>query len=121
MAYTKTNWVNGQTPINATNLNKIENQLEANDNKTVKFADKYFSTTLNTNNGNGIGTGSVTLDISDLNATEIIDVSFNLSSGNVVWQLKSNLSNPASIEVYGYRLSGPSTATVGARARILYR
>ena len=24
MAYEKTNWVNGQTPINATNLNKIE-------------------------------------------------------------------------------------------------
>ena len=24
MAYTKTNWVNGQTPINATNLNHIE-------------------------------------------------------------------------------------------------
>ena len=27
MAYTKTNWVNGQTPINATNLNKIENGI----------------------------------------------------------------------------------------------
>lgn len=31
MAYTKTNWVNGQTPINATNLNKIENGIAAND------------------------------------------------------------------------------------------
>lgn len=29
MAYTKTNWVNGQTPINETNLNKIENELES--------------------------------------------------------------------------------------------
>lgn len=28
MAYTKTNWVNGQTPINADNLNKIENGIE---------------------------------------------------------------------------------------------
>lgn len=31
MAYTKTNWVNGQTPINATNLNKIENGIAEND------------------------------------------------------------------------------------------
>lgn len=30
MAYTKTNWVNGQTPINATNLNKIENGIAEN-------------------------------------------------------------------------------------------
>lgn len=29
MAYSKTNWVNGQTPINETNLNKIENELES--------------------------------------------------------------------------------------------
>ena len=28
MPYTKTNWVNGTTPVNATNLNKIENALE---------------------------------------------------------------------------------------------
>lgn len=32
MAYSKTTWVNGQTPINDTNLNKIENELEALDN-----------------------------------------------------------------------------------------
>lgn len=31
MAYTKTNWVNGKTPINATNLNKIENGIAEND------------------------------------------------------------------------------------------
>ncbi len=29
MAYTKTNWVNGTTPINATNLNHIENGIES--------------------------------------------------------------------------------------------
>ena len=32
MAYTKTNWVDGETPITANNLNKIENQLENNTN-----------------------------------------------------------------------------------------
>lgn len=29
MAYTKTTWVNDETPINADNLNKIENELES--------------------------------------------------------------------------------------------
>lgn len=29
MAYTKTTWVNGQTPINATNLNHIEDGIES--------------------------------------------------------------------------------------------
>lgn len=33
MAYTKTNWVNDTTPINATNLNKIEQGIYDNDDK----------------------------------------------------------------------------------------
>lgn len=36
MEYSKTNWVNGQTPINETNLNKIENELEIVD-KSLKY------------------------------------------------------------------------------------
>ena len=32
MAYTKTTWVNGETPINADNLNNIENGIETNTN-----------------------------------------------------------------------------------------
>lgn len=31
MAYTKTNWVNGTTPLNETNLNKIESGIKNND------------------------------------------------------------------------------------------
>ena len=31
MAYTKTNWQNGVPPVNADNMNKIENELEALD------------------------------------------------------------------------------------------
>ena len=33
MAYTKTNWQNGVTPVNADNMNKIENELEALDQR----------------------------------------------------------------------------------------
>lgn len=35
MSYVKTNWVNGTTPVNADNMNKIEDQLEALDNEKV--------------------------------------------------------------------------------------
>lgn len=35
MAYTKTNWKNGTTPINETNLNKIENELATLDTATT--------------------------------------------------------------------------------------
>lgn len=50
MAYTKTNWTS-TTPINTTNLNKIEEGISAND-------------TANTNNAKNIGT------LSNLNTTE---------------------------------------------------
>lgn len=43
MSYTKTNWVNGETPINATNLNKIENQLEKLTNMIYPVGSIYMS------------------------------------------------------------------------------
>lgn len=110
------------TPINATNLNQMQTNIEnAIDGNEVKYTDIYFSLTPSTANALGIGTGSTTINLSSLNATELIDVSFNYASGNAVFVLKSNLSNPASIEVFGYRLSGTSTSSIGARARILYK
>lgn len=117
------------TPINATNLNQVQTNVENEftvvrgeiDTQKVKYTDIYFTLVPSTANAKGIGTGTITIDLSSLNATELIDVSFNYASGNAVFVLKSNLSNPSSIEVYGYRLSGTSTSTIGARARILYR
>ena len=35
MAYTKTIWTNNQTPLNAENMNKIENQLSILESSTV--------------------------------------------------------------------------------------
>lgn len=45
MAYTKTNWVNNTTPLNATNMNKIEEGIAANDaalntKASVDYVDK---------------------------------------------------------------------------------
>lgn len=44
MSYTKTNWVNGTTPVNDTNMNKIENALENLDTNISKSTDEYSST-----------------------------------------------------------------------------
>lgn len=44
MAYTKTNWVNGTTPLNDKNMNKIENELENLDTNISKSTDEYSST-----------------------------------------------------------------------------
>ena len=52
MAYTPTNWENGETPINADNLNKIEQGLVALDSKfaiqTYEFTLSYASGALGT-------------------------------------------------------------------------
>lgn len=117
------------TPINATNLNLVQTNVENEftvvrgeiDTQKVKYTDIYFTLIPNVANALGIGTNSKVIDLSSLNATELLDVSFNQTSGNAVFVLKSNLSNPSSIEVYGYRLSGKSSSAIGARARILYR
>lgn len=50
MSYTKTNWVNGSTPVNESNLNKIENQLE-------KLSQTTSVTTANTDLDNYIENG----------------------------------------------------------------
>ena len=91
------------TPINATNLNAIQTNVENAINESkIKYADIYFSLIPSTPNAKDIGTGTATINLSSLNATELIDVSFNYASGNAVFVLKSNLSDPTSIEVYGY-------------------
>lgn len=120
---------NTTTPVNSTNLNLVQTNVENEftvvrgeiDTQKVKYVDIYFTLIPNVANALRIGTNSKVIDISSLNATELLDVSFNQASGNAVFVLKSNLENTSSIEVYGYRLSGTSTNAIGARARILYR
>ena len=45
MAYTKTNWVNGQTPINATNLNHIEDGIESVEQEIPEVKNTQTSST----------------------------------------------------------------------------
>lgn len=50
MAYSKTNWVNGQTPINETNLNKIETELKGLDDEKVNKSGDTMTGGLTFNN-----------------------------------------------------------------------
>lgn len=43
MAYIKTNWVDGQTKLNAENLNKIEEGISTNDTAITSLTDKVTS------------------------------------------------------------------------------
>ena len=77
MAYTKTNWQdlpNTTTPINSTNLNKIENELEALDTKT---------TNISYDNGNTNVDGTLSIDdtiIAKLNSVGDTIISANAKS-----------------------------------------
>ena len=65
MAYSKTNWVNGTTPLNDKNMNKIENELEnldTNMNKKANSADVYNKTEIDTK----LDTKANTTDISKI-------------------------------------------------------
>ena len=46
MSYSKTTWQNGVTPINQTNLNKIENELESLDNNKLNKSGDTITGTL---------------------------------------------------------------------------
>lgn len=118
MAYTKTDWKNlpnTTTPINATNLNKIENGIA----DRVKTRDFTLSVTPNTLRGSA-GFGETTLNISSLNASKILAITFYSSSNYMLWGIESNLSTLESLTIYGYRISGTYSNTVSTNIRIIY-
>ena len=87
MAYTKTNWINGVTPISADNLNNIENGIEENENditENVNVINNLKGTVLWTNPKptNEFAAQDVTLNSGDY---EILEIWFRtaLSDGYV--------------------------------------
>lgn len=67
MAYNKTVWVNDSTPaINATNLNNIENGIEALDNTSTSMAGSIATNTTNIDNLQTVATATFTNDKTSL-------------------------------------------------------
>ena len=78
MSYVKTNWVNNTTPLNASNLNKIEDELEILDeNITYSTTEQVVGATeddkpiYRSRIVYSVNTGSTSHDVSSLNIKEI--------------------------------------------------
>lgn len=104
MAYTKTNWVNGTTPINDTNLNHIEQGIYDNDQSIAGLGTSKQDTLIGSGTGQNIktindnslvGTGNIQVQPTLVSGTNI--KSFNgatlLTSGNINVSLKKINSN----------------------------
>lgn len=113
------NYTNNDLPKELKSLqDELEDKIEKGD---VKAKDFSISVTPSTSRGS-TGYGTTNVDISSINATEIIGVVFHGSSNHMVWGLSSDIkNNPSSLEVYGYRISGTYSNTVGATMRVLYK
>jgi len=84
--------------------------------KTAKFS---FS--IKPSSGTSVGTGSTTLDISSLDAKEILGVTFNNGHNWLICGTNTDLTtNPSSLNIYGYRLNGTSTSNVSGNMVIMY-
>lgn len=144
MAYNKINWENGtikkagyvvidgqqyetvepeyegSTPINADNLNHMDEGIKQLSDAQVKT--EKFNFSLIPSSGSSIGTGSTTLDISSLNATEILGVTFNNGHNWLICGTNTDLTtNPSSLDIYGYRLNGTLTTAVLGSVVVMYR
>ena len=115
MSYTPTNWVNGETPINAENLNKIEQEL-------VGFNRKCGDTDIS-----GIGDGTVTGAISALNGNllKYNSFEFNLEAGsgltqNVVHRIDFDIEEILSVYVESIGVSNNYSHRTQLTAWALY-
>jgi len=86
MSYTKTIWVNGETPINDTNLNNIEDGVEANDILINELKGVVLWT--NPSPSNEFVAQSITLSSSDYDMYEIF-YSLDKDNQNDMLSIKS--------------------------------
>lgn len=90
MAYTKTNWVNNTTPLNATNMNKIEEGIAAVDTAVEAVKNGYLSLSGGTMTGTLIGSSivlsnDIQIDKNDGTGIEI------LSEGSILFFAKDHI------------------------------
>ncbi len=121
------NLPNTTTPINRTNLNQMqtnaENAINVVDEKVEKkkYQDFTVSITPSTDRG-GNGYGETNLDISSLNATEILGYNFHTSSTFLIWGVSTNITNnPQQLTIYGYRLNGTYSTAINVQIRVYYK
>lgn len=125
MAYSKTTWVNGQTPINDTNLNKIENELEALDNVISSISVglpigcgcDYFGTTAPENYMFADGSAISRTEYSELFA--VIGTTFGIGDGSTTFNLPDRRTATSVMYKQGDTTFGTLGATVGDNTHTL--
>jgi len=86
-------------------------------NGKIKFTTIAISIVPSTARGSS-GYGENSIDISSLNATQILGIFFAPSSTHVLWGV-SNYTNTA-VYYYGFRIAGTYSGTVNSTINILY-
>ena len=80
-----------------------------------------FTFDITPSGGSSIGTGSTDVDISSLNAKEILGITFTTGFNFLVCGTNSDFSsNPTTLSIYGYRLLGPSTTAISGSFIVMY-
>ena len=123
MSYTKQTWTNNVSAIDEDKMNHIEDGIYQNsvDIEKIKVANFTALITPSTNRGN-CGYGETTVDISSLDATQILAITFNATSSYMLYGINSNLTtNLTSVQIYGYRIPGTYTGTIDVSIKILYK
>ena len=89
-------------------------------NNKIKTAQIQVVVTPSTSRGT-TGYGETTVDISSLNASKILAVTFNGSSTYMIWGISSDIEiSQNSIIIYAYRIAGTYNSEVGGYMQILY-
>ena len=114
MSYTKTNWVNGQTPINATNLNNIENELELL--YTIQTSTVTTSTTIAENTDYTI---PLNYKVGD-NSLEVIYMGEKLIKGTHYIEVGNTGAVSNTIQFYNWGQSVPTGRTIEFIVRGVY-
>lgn len=93
MSYTKTTWENGVTPVNASNMNKIENELETLD------SDKLDATKAAIRSAGGLVTATASLPAEEL-------VGLGTDNNQIRVRLGDGLSLEGDTSPYALKASG---------------
>lgn len=127
MSYSKQTWTNNVSSIDENKMNHIENGIYNNSTEIEEIKNKIKTSTFTINvipstARGSMGYGETSLDISSLNATNILGLTFHDSSNFMIWGTSTNIStNPSSLNIYGYRASGTYSESIAAQIQIIYK
>ena len=145
MAYNKVNWENGTirqeghvtidgvqyqtvqpeyegaTPINADNLNHMDEGIKQLSDAEVKKAVYTVAASPSTTRGT-TGFGETYLDISALDAEEILGVTFGENSTHTLWACRTDITTkPDKLQIYCYRMAGTYAGNMSTKVFIMYK